>query len=85
MTYRAGQSRHWMARNSNWLSGDLHMRANHGRDLLLSQARRERHLGHWEANDLPWTHVNTGSAQLAITLTHRHAPHSLSVDREHMC
>jgi hypothetical protein len=83
-TSGAGQSRHWMARNSNWLSGDLHMRANHGRDLLLSQVRRVRHLGHWEANDLPRTHVNTGCAQLAITLTHRHAPHTLGRARTHV-
>jgi len=61
-TSGAGQSRHWMARNSNWLSCDLHMRANHGRDLLLSQARRVRHLGDWEANELPHAHANTGSA-----------------------
>ncbi len=85
MTYGAGQSRHWMARNSNWLSGGHHTWKDYARDLLLSQARRVRHLGHWKANDLPRTRVNTGSAQLAITLTHRHAPHSLSVNREHMC
>jgi integrase len=72
-----------MARNSNWLSGDLQMRANHGRDLLLPQARRVRHLGQGEANDLPRTCANTECTQLAITLTHRHAPHSLSVESEH--
>ena len=73
-----------MASNSNWLSGGHHTWGNHGRALLLSQARRVRHVGHWEANDLPWTQVNTGSAQLAITLTHRHAPHSLGRARTHV-
>jgi hypothetical protein len=33
---------------------------------------------------MPRTQGNTGSAQLAITLTHRHALHTLSVGREHM-
>ena len=81
-----GQSRHGIARNSNWLSGDLHIRANNGRYLQLSQARRVRHLGHWEANDLPRTHVNTGSAQLANTAhSSSCTTHSLSVDRAHMC
>ena len=50
-----------MASNSNWLSGGHHTWGNHGRDLLLSQARRVRHRGHWEANDLPDAHANTGS------------------------
>ena len=62
MTYGAGQSRHWMARNSNWLSGGHHTWGNHERDLLLSQARRVRHRGDSEANELPHAHANTGSA-----------------------
>ncbi len=95
MTYGAGQSRHWMARNSNWLSGDLHMRANHGRDLLLSQVRRVRHLGHWEANDLPRTHVNAGSAAFgyqahsSAALTRGPEPdqqsHQVAVDANWLC
>ena len=68
---------------------------NHGRDLLLSQARRVRHLGDSEANELPRAHTNTGSATFGYQAHSSAVPtrgpepdqqsHQIAVDANWLC